>query len=69
MAVTGIQYILDENGNTTGVIVPIELWRAIEAESETTYLLKGEAMRERLLAAKERTEGISYEAAREKLGI
>ncbi len=69
MTFTGVQYILDENGKTTGVIVPIELWREIESEKETAYLLKSEAMKERLLAAKERSEGISYEVAREKLGI
>ena len=35
-----IQYISDEKNNITGVIVPIELWREIEAEKETAYLLK-----------------------------
>jgi PHD/YefM family antitoxin component YafN of YafNO toxin-antitoxin module len=65
----GIQFVLDENGNTTSVIVPIDLWREIESERETAYLLKSLAMRKRLLEAKDRGEGISYEAAREKLGI
>jgi len=40
-----------------------------EAERETAYLLKSEAMKARLLAAKNRTEGISLEDARAKLGI
>ncbi len=69
MIFTGVQYILDENGKTTGVIVPIELWREIEAEKETAYLLKSDAMKGRLLTAKEREEGIPYGVAREKLGI
>jgi len=69
MVLNGIQYILDENGNTTGVIVPIELWHEISNEEETAYLLRSEAMKKRLLKAMERTEGISYKSAREKLGI
>ena len=64
-----IQYVLDENGNTTAVLVPIELWREIESVEETAYLLKSEAMKKRLLEARERTEGITYQAVREKLGI
>lgn len=59
----------NENGEPTGVIVPIELWREIESERETAYLLKSDAMRDRLLAAKRRQDGISIEAAVEKLGI
>ncbi len=66
---TEVQYISDEIGNTVGVIVPIELWREIEAEKETAYLLKNEKMKQRLLEAKKRKKGISFEEAREKLGI
>jgi antitoxin YefM len=33
-----IQYISDEKGQTVAVIVPIDLWRDIEAERETAYL-------------------------------
>jgi PHD/YefM family antitoxin component YafN of YafNO toxin-antitoxin module len=64
-----IQYVSDETGNTVGVIVPIELWREIESEKETAYLLKSEKMKQRLLKAKERSEGVSFEEACEKLGI
>ncbi len=66
---TDIQYISDESGNPTAVIVPIELWREIESEKETAYLLKSDTMRLRLLEAKERQTGIPLEEAREKLGI
>jgi PHD/YefM family antitoxin component YafN of YafNO toxin-antitoxin module len=69
MSVTEIQYISDESGNTVGVIVPIELWREIESEKETAYLLKSEKMKQRLLEAKDRQDGIPIEEAREKLGI
>ncbi len=69
MSSTEIQYISDESGNTVGVIVPIELWREIESERETAYLLKSETMKRRLLEAKDRQDGISFEEAREKLGI
>ena len=49
--------------------MPIELWREIESERETAYLLKSENMRCRLLEAKEREEGIPFDEAFEKLGI
>jgi CBS domain containing-hemolysin-like protein len=64
-----IQFITDENGEPTGVIVPIDLWREIVSESETAHLLKSEPMRQRLLAALGRHEGIPFEAVRAKLGI
>ena len=64
-----IQYVSDENGNPIGVIVPIDLWREIESERETAYLLKSENMKRRLLEAKERREGISLDEACEKLGV
>lgn len=69
MGQLSIQYVLDENGNTTGVIVPIELWREIESEKETAYLLKSEAMKKRLLEAKNHPDGIPFEVVREKLRI
>jgi len=64
-----VQYISDADGNTLSVIVPIELWREIESEQETAYLLKSAAMKRRLLEAKERQEGIPIEEAREELGM
>ena len=64
-----IQYVSDESGNATAVIVPIELWREIESEKETAYLLKSENMKRLLLEAKDRQTGIPFEEAREKLGI
>ena len=65
----GIQYVSDDEGHAVGVIVPIELWREIESERETAYLLKSETMKKRLLEAKNRTGGISLEEARAQLGI
>ena len=50
-------------------LVPIELWREIEAEKETAYLLKSEEMKRRVLDAKDRQTGIPFEEALEKLGI
>ena len=64
-----VQYVSDADGNMLSVIVPIELWREIESEKETAYLLKSDAMKQRLLEAKERQEGRSFEESREKLGI
>lgn len=64
-----IQYVSDESGNATAVIVPIELWREIESEKETAYLLESENMKRRLLEAKDRQTGISFEEACEKLRV
>ena len=69
MAYTDVQYVLDKNGKPKGVIVPLKLWREIQSERETAYLLKSPAMKKRLLKSKNRTEGIPFEVAREKLGI
>lgn len=64
-----VQYITDDLKNITGVIVPIDLWHELQSEKETAYLLKNEAMKERLLAARKRDKGISLVDACEKLGI
>jgi hypothetical protein len=64
-----VQYVSDADGKAVSVIVPIELWREIESERETAYLLKSESMRKRLLEAKDRTEGISLDEIRAKLGV
>jgi len=66
---TDIEIVCNEAGEPTAVIVPIELWREIASERETAYLLKSESMKQRLLAAAERREGLSLEAVVEKLGI
>jgi PHD/YefM family antitoxin component YafN of YafNO toxin-antitoxin module len=64
-----VQYVSDGNGNAVGVIVPIDLWREIESERETAYLLQSETMKRRLVEAGQRREGTPLEEAREKLGI
>jgi hypothetical protein len=64
-----IQYIADEHNNITGVIVPIDLWREIQSEKETAYLLKSDTMKKRLLDAKKRKKGIPVDEACKKLGI
>lgn len=64
-----VQYISDENNIITAVIVPIDLWHELQSEKETAYLLKSEAMRERLIAARRRDSGIGFEQACEKLGV
>lgn len=68
-AATDIQYISDAEGNAVSVVVPIELWREIESERETAYLLKSATMKRRLLEARSRSEEIPFEVARAKLGI
>lgn len=68
-AVSDIQYVTDADGNTVSVLVPIDVWQEMASERETTYLLQNETMKERLLAAKDRTEGITFEDARAQLGV
>ena len=58
MANTEIQIVSSESGEPTAVIVPIELWREIESERETAYLLKSETMKDRLLQAANRQTGV-----------
>lgn len=58
-----VHYITDVDGNTVGVVVPIDLWREIESERETAYLLKSETMKQRLLEAKGRGTGLELERA------
>jgi len=48
-----ISYVSDSDGNTVGVILPIEIWRGIESERETAYSSKSETIKRRLLEAKE----------------
>jgi PHD/YefM family antitoxin component YafN of YafNO toxin-antitoxin module len=66
---TVIQIVSNEAGEPTAVIVPIELWREIASERETAYLLGSEAMKQRLLAAAQRREGLALETVTEKLGM
>ena len=69
MANTEIRIVSSESGEPTAVIVPIELWREIEAERETAYLLKSKPMKDRLLRATRRSTGLSFEDVIEKLGV
>ena len=64
-----IQIVSNQAGEPTAVIVPIELWREISSERETAYLLKSETMKQRLLTAKERREGLPLEVVIEKLVV
>ncbi len=69
MTQINLQYISDEKGVQMAVIVPIELWREIESERETAYLLKSKRMKKRLLEAKDQRKGIPFQEALKKLGI
>lgn len=64
-----LQYVTDANGKAISVIIPIDVWQEIVSERETAYLLNSPTMRQRLLEAKERSGGISFEDARAKLDI
>jgi hypothetical protein len=64
-----IPFVSNEAGEPTAVLVPIELWREISSERETSYLLKPETMKQRLLAAAQRQDGLSLDAVVEQLGM
>lgn len=64
-----IQIVSNAAGEPTAVLVPIELWREILSERETAHLLKSDAMKQRLLAALQRREGIPLESVVERLGM
>ena len=66
---TAIQYISNADGQTVAVIVPIDIWKDLLAERETAYLFSSETMKQRLLEAKHRQDGIPFSEACEKLGI
>ena len=66
-----IQYLTDESGKKTGVVLSLEEYEKLLAgvESETNHLLKSPANRARLLEAINRKESISEDVVYEKLGI
>jgi len=64
-----MRIVSSESGEPTAVMVPIELWLEIESERETTYLLKSETMKDRLLQAARGQTGLSLEDVIEKLGV
>lgn len=64
-----VQYIAKADGTPVAAVVPIELWREIESERATAYLLKSKTMRKRLLEAKARKKGMSLKAVRTQLGV
>lgn len=64
-----VQYISNQQGDVTGVIVPIDIWQDLISELETQHLLKNETMRQRLSEALSRQGGVSLSQAVEQLGL
>ena len=72
-----VQYLTDEMGKPTAVIVPIDEWDALISKvyaveptrDDTEYLLQSEAMKTRLLEAKARSGGRSWEEVKDALGF
>lgn len=64
-----LQYLADECGDITAVVVPIATWREITAELETQHLLRSPAMRERLLTALGRDGGYTLREVLDLLQI
>jgi len=69
MTISGLQYVTDEHGELTGVVVPIDVWREINSALETQRLLKSDTMRRRLLEAMSRSGGIPLDAVVTRLNL
>lgn len=69
MTASNVQYISNEQGEVTAVVLPIDLWREITSELETDHLRRSDTMRRRLLEAMRRDEGVPLEQALEKLEL
>ena len=73
----GVQYIVDESGDPTAVIVPIDDWvklldKVYEYEPErndTEYLLRSSIMKKRWIEARRRKSGKSWEEVQDALGL
>ena len=72
-----IQYIVDESGDATAVIVPIDEWNKLlekvyESDPErndTEYLLTSSIMKKRLMEARERKVGKTWDQVQNALGL
>jgi PHD/YefM family antitoxin component YafN of YafNO toxin-antitoxin module len=72
-----IQYVTDDIGNPTAVVVPIDEWDALlkkayavePSRNDTEYLLQNEEMKKRLLEAKERSGGRTWEEVKDALDL
>ncbi|MEO1403305.1 MAG: hypothetical protein AAFV72_18940 [Cyanobacteria bacterium J06635_1] len=59
MDTANVQYLSNEQGALTNVLIPIELWKNIVSELEATHLLKSETTKLRVLEAQRRDKGFS----------
>lgn len=64
-----VKVVKNDQGEEIAGIVPIQLWREIESERETAYLMSTPANRQRLTEALIRTEGVSMDSVLWKLGV
>lgn len=65
----GIQYISNDNGEISGVVLPIDFWNRINCNDETEYLLQKDKNKKRLIESLNREEELSKEEAYERLGL
>ncbi len=61
-----VPVLVNEQGETIAVVVPIAQWEKLTHSDTTRYLLSSETMKKRLIEAKQRQTGISLEAACER---
>jgi hypothetical protein len=64
-----IAYVSDAEGNTVGVIVPMELWREIESERGNRLLVEERNDEAAVAGGEGATGGTSLEEACAELGV
>lgn len=72
-----IQYVFDDAGRETAVLIPIQEWRTIldrlkgsaPERDDTEHLLSNPVMRERLLGSLESGDRMTWEEVRGALGL
>jgi PHD/YefM family antitoxin component YafN of YafNO toxin-antitoxin module len=64
-----IQYISNNNGEISGVVLPIDFWNKINCTDETEYLLQNKVNKKRLIESLNRDEEVSKDEAYERLGF
>lgn len=64
-----LQYISNNSGEISGVVLPIEFWNKINCEDETEYLLQSDENKRRLFESLTRDESITKEEAYARIGV
>ena len=64
-----LSVVSDASGKPTAVMVPIDVWRQIESELETQYVLNDSVLIQRIRAARDANDFTPLEQVREQLRL